>query len=51
VIKVRNLQRTNRINLFLALCGSCDAEPAAPAPDQSGAETEVQEQDPTAAGS
>jgi len=42
VIKVRNLQRTNRVNLFLALGGSYDAEPAAPAPDQSGAETEVQ---------
>ena len=42
VIKVRNLQRTNRINLFLALGGSYDEEPAAPAPDQSGAETEVQ---------
>jgi len=29
VIKVRNLQRTNRINLHLALGGSFDAEPAA----------------------
>ena len=42
VIKVRNLQRTNRVNLFLALGGSYDEQPAAPAPDQSGAETEVQ---------
>lgn len=52
VVMVRNLQRTNRISLYLALGGSYNADPAAPAPSsQPAGETEAQNQGAAAEGS